>query len=69
VYGFYILIFPLALSVLLNNLVDYLIIRSDFTKRLRDFETALGLENPRSDIASARHTEVRISGSFSVSPP
>jgi hypothetical protein len=53
VYGFYILIFPLALSLLLNNLVDYLIIRSDFTKRLRDFETALGLENLRSKIASA----------------
>lgn len=52
VYGIYILVFPLILSVLLNNLVDYLILRADFKKRLKDFETALGLENLKGKIAS-----------------
>lgn len=52
VYGIYILVFPFALSLLINNLVDYLIIRSDFKKRLKDFETALGLENLKGQIAT-----------------
>jgi hypothetical protein len=52
VYGIYILVFPLALSLLLNNLVDYLILRADFKKRLKDFETVLGLENLKGKMAS-----------------
>jgi hypothetical protein len=52
VYGIYILVFPLVLSLLLNNLVDYLILRADFKKRLKDFETVLGLENLKGKIAS-----------------
>jgi hypothetical protein len=52
VYGIYILVFPFALSLLLNNLVDYLILRADLKKRLKDFETALGLENLKGKIAS-----------------
>ena len=53
IYGIYILVFPLMLSLLLNNLVDYLIIRSDFRKRIRNFEAVLGLENIGTTIGSA----------------
>jgi hypothetical protein len=52
VYGIYVLVFPLILSLLLNNLVDYLILRADFKKRLKDFETALGLDNLKGKVAS-----------------
>jgi hypothetical protein len=52
VYAVYILVFPLTLSLIANNLVDYLILRADFKKRLNDFETALGLENLKGQIAS-----------------
>lgn len=52
VYGVYILVFPLMLSLIANNFVDYLILRADFKKRLKDFETALGLENLKGRVAS-----------------
>jgi hypothetical protein len=50
--GYISLVFPFALSLLLHNLVDNLILRADLNKRLKDFETALGLENLKGKIAS-----------------